>query len=71
MAYLDTKHLVLVIGLVGMVLLLNNFALVVSCTMKRLTPVIGPRMLVDVRNIVSFEKKLLVVYSPIRKYILK
>ena len=58
MAYLDTKHLVLVIGLVGMVLLLNNFALVVSCTMKRLTPVIGPRMLVDVRNIVSFEKKI-------------
>lgn len=51
MAYLDTKHLVLVIGLVGMVLLLNNFALVVSCTMKRLMPVIGPRMLVDVRNI--------------------
>ena len=51
MAYLDMKHLVLVIGLVGMVLLLNNFALVVSFTMKRLTPVIGPRMLVDVRNI--------------------
>jgi len=51
MAYLDTKLLVLAIGLVGMVLQLNSFASVVSCTTKRLMPVIGPRMLVDVRNI--------------------
>jgi len=62
MAYLDTKLLVLVIGLVGMVLLLNSFASAVSCTTKRLMPVIGPRMLVDVRNIHYAKMILMVMY---------
>jgi len=62
MAYLDTKLLVLAIGLVGMVLQLNSFASVVSCTTKRLMLVIGPKMLVDVRNIHYAKTILMVMY---------
>lgn len=53
MVYLVTKHHVHVIGPVGMVLQLNNYVLVAYYIMKMHTVVIGPKMLKDVKNIVS------------------
>jgi hypothetical protein len=44
------------IGHAGMEQQLNNFALVVCCTTKMHTAVTGPKMLMDVKNIVSLTK---------------
>jgi len=53
MASLDMKHLALDTGPVGTAQPQNNFVLEVFFTMKKHTPVIGLRMLVAVRNILS------------------
>jgi len=53
MEYLDTKHRAQDTGLAGMEPPQNSFALVVFYTMKTLMPVIGHKMLQDVKNIVS------------------
>ena len=53
MEYSDTKHLAQDIGLAGTEPLQNSFVSVVFYTTKTLMPVIGHKMLLDVKNIVS------------------
>lgn len=54
MVYLGMKHPVLGIGPVGMVQQQNNYVLVDCYITKMHTVVIGPKMLKDVKNTVSF-----------------
>lgn len=58
MEYLVMKHLAQDTGHVGMEQQLNNCALVDCCIMKMLTVVIGPKMLMDVKSIVSHKRLL-------------
>lgn len=53
MEFSDMRHHVHVIGHAGMELLPNNCVLVDFCTMNMLIHVIGLKMLMDAKNIVS------------------
>lgn len=59
MAFSDMKHHVHAIGHAGTELLPSNCVLVDCCTMSMLIHVIGPKMLMDAKNIVRQREKLL------------